>query len=179
MTATTTARSTGRAKVLAPLVVLVAAGAVTLQSGATFTSQSSNTASVVTSGTLTHSNSHADEAIFSAQGIKPGDVVDGALTITNTGSLPADFGLTEVVSTNEFAAEALTLTITDATAGEVVYTGTFGSLEDGARNGLGVIEPGAERMFRFVVELSADADNTQQGRTASATDRWDSVQLDG
>lgn len=44
-------------KVLLPLATLLAAGAVAIGSGATFTSSTANTISSVTSGTLTHTNS--------------------------------------------------------------------------------------------------------------------------
>ncbi|MFL6159114.1 MAG: TasA family protein, partial [Marmoricola sp.] len=67
-------------------------------SGATFTSTSGNTISAVTAGTLTQSNSKADQAIFNLSNMKPGDTVTGTLTLTNTGSLAAAFSLVEVSS---------------------------------------------------------------------------------
>ncbi len=91
-------------KVLLPLATLLAAGAVAIGSGATFTSSTANTISSVTSGTLTHTNSKNNAAVFSLSNIKPGDVVNGSLTITNTGSLPASFSLTETSSTGQHAA---------------------------------------------------------------------------
>ena len=63
--------------------------------------------------------------VFNLTNIKPGDVVNGSLTITNTGSLPAAFSLTETTSTNQFADDALTLTITNTTSGTQVYSGNF------------------------------------------------------
>ncbi|KGM14221.1 TasA family protein [Cellulomonas bogoriensis] len=168
-----------RTKVLAPLAVLVVAGGITLQSGATFTSQSDNSINAVTSGTLTQSNSKDGQAIFNLTDLKPGDTLNGTLTLTNTGSLPASFGLTEVTSTSTFAAEALSLTITDTTNGTEVYSGTFGGLTDGARNELGVFQPSDATTYRFTVQMSPDAGNSQQGKVAQASYRWDSVQLDG
>src|SRR5690349_12853036 len=100
-------------KILVPLATLVAAGAVAVGSGATFTSTSGNTISAVTAGTLTQSNSKADQAIFSLTNLKPGDVLNGSLTLTNTGSLPGRFSLTEVSSANTFAGSNLTLDIVD------------------------------------------------------------------
>lgn len=169
---------TARRKLIAPLAVLVAAGAVTVASGATFTSQSANTASVVTAGTLTQSNSKNGQAIFDVANIKPGDTVNGTLTVTNTGSLPASFSLTEVSSTNGFAGSNLSLTITNTTTGAQVYTGTFGGLEDGLKNELGVVQPGVANTYRFQVRLSPDAPNADQGKSASAAYQWDSVQLE-
>lgn len=173
MTATSRAR-----KVLLPLTVLLAAGALAAGSSATFTSASSNTVSSVTSGTLQHINSKNGQAIFNLAGIKPGDTLDGSLTITNTGSLPANFGLTEVSSDSTFTGEHLTLSITNTTTGDQVYSGAFGGLEDGRRNDLGVVEPGVANTYTFSVTLAQSTPNSQQGKTASAVYSWDSVQLD-
>jgi len=167
-----------RRKVLAPLAVLVAAGAVTVASGATFTSQSANAASAVTSGTLTQSNSKDNQAIFNLTNLKPGDTVNGTLTITNTGSLPAAFSLTEVASANAFSGDYLTLSITNVTSGAQVYSGTFGGLVDGAKNELGAVQAGAANTYRFTVRLAPDAPNSEQGKSASASYQWDSIQLD-
>src|SRR5690348_15249752 len=90
-------------KILVPLATLLGAGAIAIGSGATFTSTTANTISSVTSGTLNHTNSKDGKAILSLTNIKPGDTVNGGLTITNTGSLPADFSLTETSSTNGFS----------------------------------------------------------------------------
>jgi spore coat-associated protein N len=165
-------------KVLVPLATLLAAGAVAVGSGATFTSESGNTLSTVTSGTLTQLNSKDGQAIFDLADLKPGDTLNGYLSVTNTGSLPATFGLTEVASTNGFSGDNLTLAITNVTTGRQVYNGTFGGLADGVRNDLGVVAPGVKNDYRFTVRLAQSAPNTQQGKSATATYTWDSVQLD-
>lgn len=178
MTNTTAPVRTHRArKALIPLATLLVASALAVGSGATFTSASHNTISSVTSGTLTHSNSKQNEAIFTATDIKPGDSVTGTLKITNTGTLPADFSLTEAASVNGFTGEDLTLTITDATKDEVVYAGTFGGLVDGTKNALDRFAAGEARDYTFVVTLDGAADDTNQGKTASATFNWDAVQV--
>lgn len=168
-----------RKKVLIPLATLVAAGAVAVGSGATFTSQTINSASAVTSGTLSQSNSKADAAVFTLTDMKPGDTVNGALTITNTGSLPAAFSLTETASTNDFGSDYLTLVITNETTGDTVYSGNFGDLAANDPQDLGVIDPDASDDFTFTVTLDTDAPNTEQGKTADASYQWDSVQLSG
>lgn len=170
---------TASKKVLVPLATLLAAGAVAVGSGATFTSESNNTISSVTSGTLEHTNSKADAAVFNLTDIKPGDTLNGSLTITNTGTLPASLSLTEVASTNEFSDSYLTLVITNTTTNTPVYSGTFGGLVDGAKRAIGDIEPGEANNFRFTVQLAQDAPNSEQSKTASATYKWDSVQLAG
>ena len=126
-------------KILLPLATLLGAGAIAIGSGATFTSTTANTISSVTSGTLTQSNSKADQAILNLTNIKPGDTINGALTITNTGSLPADFSLTETISANGFADSYLSLTITNTTTNTPVFTGTFGALVDGVKTPLGSV----------------------------------------
>lgn len=165
-------------KILVPLATLAAAGAVAVGSGATFSSQSENTISSVTSGTLLQTNSKANQAIFKLTDLKPGDTLTGGLTITNTGSLPADFGLTEIKSTNGFSGDTLKLTITNATTSTVVFNGTFGALADGTRTALGEVEPEGANAYTFSVTLDPAATNDEQGKTATASYRWDSVQLD-
>ena len=167
-----------RKKVLVPLATLVAAGAIAVGSGATFTSTTGNTASAVTTGTLSHSNSKANAAIFNLTNMKPGDTVNGGLVITNTGSLPATFSLTETTSTNGFSNDYLSLVIKSA-SGTEIYSGPFGGLVDGAKKDLGVLQPTAAGSYTFSVHLDDAAPNSQQGKTASASYQWDSVQLSG
>ncbi len=163
-------------KILLPLATLLAAGAIAVGSGATFTSTTANTISSVTSGTLSHTNSKSDKAILNLTDIKPGDTINGALTITNTGSLPADFTLTETSSANGFADNYLTLTITNTTTNTQVFNGTFGALVDGTKTPLGSALAGVANNYTFSVHLDDKAPNSQQGKTASAAYQWDSVQ---
>src|SRR6476620_2355883 len=103
-------------KFLVPVATLLAAVALTAGSGADFVSTSVNTSNVYASGTLTQSNSKANTAIFSLTNLKPGDTVVGKVTITNTGTLPAAFRLTES-ATNGFVNKAnLQLSIAAASA---------------------------------------------------------------
>ena len=166
-------------KVLVPLATLLAAGAIAVGSGATFSSTSGNTISAATAGTLTQSNSKAGKAVFDLANLKPGDTLNGALKLTNTGSLPASFSLTEVSSTNGFDGENLKLTIKNVTKNTTVYTGTFGGLVDGTKNTLGTWAAGEANDYTFTVTLDQAAPNTQQGKAATAVYTWDAVQLDG
>jgi hypothetical protein len=168
-------------KILLPLTTVLAAGAIAVGSGATFSSTSGNTISSVTAGTLTHSNSKADQAIFNLKDMKPGDVLNGTLTLKNTGSLPAAFSLTEVKSNNAFGGTNganLTLDIVDTTTSKTVYSGAFGGLVDGAKSDLGTWASGDSHVFKFTVKLIQDAPNTDQGKVADAVYAWDSVQTD-
>lgn len=166
-------------KILLPLATLLAAGAIAVGSGATFTSTTGNTISAVTAGTLTHTNSKADSAIFNLSNLKPGDVLTGSLTLTNTGSLAAAFSLTEVSSANTFTGSNLTLDIVDTTTSTSYYSGTFGGLTDGAKIDIGTWAPGSAHNFKFTVKLNQDTPNADQGKTANAVYSWSSVQLNG
>jgi hypothetical protein len=161
-------------RILVPLATLAAAGALTIGSGANFTSTSKNPASMVASGTLTQSNSKADAAIFNVNNIKPGDTVVGEVKITNTGTLPANFSLTETVAANTFVNKSmLQLVVSDATG--TIYSGAFGSL--GSTKSVGTtLKAGEARTYKFAVTLSPDATNDEQGKSASATYTWDAVQ---
>jgi spore coat-associated protein N len=172
-------------KVLVPLATLAAAGAVAVGSGATFTSTTDNTTSAVTAGRLAHTNSKSG-AIFTIPNMKPGDVVNGKLTITNTGTLPAAFTLREPTSTNAFGAPAaagaanyLHLKITDDTANTVVYNGDFGGIGDTEVKDLGQIDAGVAHAYTFTVALDSAAPNSEQGKTAGASYQWTSTQLAG
>lgn len=158
-------------KALVPLTTLAAAGALAIGSGANFSSNSANAASVVASGTLTQSNSKANAAIFNVSNIKPGDAVNGEVTITNTGSLPAVFSVTET-ATNGFADKTnLVMTVTQGTT--TVYTGTFGEMGVKA---LGTFAAGEARSYRFSATLKASATNAEQGKSATASYSWDAAQ---
>lgn len=166
-----------RRRILAPLATLLVAGAIAIGSGANFTSTSSNPANLYATGTLTQANSKADSAIFRLSNLKPGDTLDGEVTITNTGSLPATFTLSEVDPQNGFANPAnLRMSITDTGSGATVFDGTFGTTGTKA---LGTFKAGEARTYRFRVLLATSAGNAEQARTATATYTWDAVQTEG
>ena len=169
--------STTSRKVLVPLATLVAAGAIAVGSGADYTAQTNNTISAVTSGSFSHTNSKNNSAIFNLQNLKPGDTVIGAVTLTNTGSLPGNFTLTEKSSTNTFSNDVLSLAIVDTASNAVVYNGNFGGLQDGLKNALGTWAPNESHTYRFTVQFAQSATVAEQNRAASAEYTWDSVQL--
>jgi spore coat-associated protein N len=159
-------------KLLLPLTTLAAAGALAIGSGANFTSTSNNPANAYATGTLTQSNSKDAKAIFDVGNLKPGDVVIGEVTITNTGSLPAVFSLTEVTPSNGFAdPNLLTMEVTEGST--VIYSGTFGGL---GTKPLGTFAANQAKTYKFTTTLSPTAGNAEQGKTASAGYTWDSVQ---
>jgi hypothetical protein len=160
-------------KILVPLTTILAAGAITIGSGASFTSHTENAANKYAAGTLTQSNSKAGSAIFNVSNLKPGDTVNGTVTIVNTGSLAASFSLTETATTSFAPASDLNLAVKDGST--VVYSGPLGSLGTKAL-GTAAWAAGESHTFTFSVTLSADAGNGQQGKSATATYAWDSIQ---
>jgi spore coat-associated protein N len=178
MTNPTPAPTRRSRRILVPLATLAAAGALVVGSGADFTSQSKNAESVVASGTLTQSNSRANEAIFNVSNIKPGDTVTGSVVITNTGTLPANFKVTEA-ATNGFVDKSnLQMTITETGPGGVrpVYSGTFGGAEGDDVFTLGRFEANEARTYAYAVTLKSSALNPEQGKSASASYVWDAIQ---
>ena len=178
-TAVATVSRPRRYRVLVPLAGLAAAAALAVGSGADFTSNSVNSANAFSTGSLTQTNSKANSAVFNLDNMKPGDTLNGSVTITNTGSLPATFSLTETSSTNGFSGEYLKLAIKNTTTGVTVYDGTFGGLVDGSKTSLGDVAAGAANVYTFTVTLAQDAPNSEQGKSASAAYQWSSVQLAG
>lgn len=159
-------------KLLLPMATLLAAASIAIASGASFTSSSATAASTYAAGTLTQSNSKQAQAVFTGTNLKPGDTITGTVTIANTGSLPAVFTLNEVAPTNGFVVPAR-LQMTIAEDGEQIFAGTFGTVSPIA---LGEFAPGEERTYTYSTTLAADAPNAEQGRSATASYRWDAVQ---
>ena len=166
--------------VLLPLATAAAAGALAVGSGATFSSTTGNTASAVTTGTLTQSNSKAGAAVFTLTNMKPGDSVYGTVTITNTGSLKANMSMVETAGANGFSsASLLTETIQDVTVPATpvsVYSGNFGAA---GTKVLGLFNAGEARTYKVTVTLDSAATNTEQGKSASATYTWNGTQENG
>ena len=170
--------TTNRRKILIPLATLLAAGAVAVGSGATFTSTSVSS-SAVTAGTLKHSNT-ADAATLNISKIKPGDTVTGSLTIKNTGDLDSTLTLQETDGANTFKSGDLLLSIVqDGNTTTPVYTGNFGGLDDTLKKSLGELPVGASTTLTFAVSMPTGADNTNQGKTAAASYQWVTTQKAG
>lgn len=159
-------------RLLLVLATVVCAAAVTTGSGATFTAVSASPGQRFVSGTLLQTNSRAGTAVLSAAGMRPGSTAQGTVTITNGGTLAGVLKLTETAATNGFSAGAMTVRITDAASGAVVFDGDVGAL--GTRP-VGTFAPGESRTLRFVATLSSAAPVTDQGKAASATYVWDST----
>lgn len=172
------AKPTTRRRILLTLASVLTAGALAVGSGASFTAQTFNGANHAEAGTLKQTNSLPGASIYNLSNMKPGDTVNGKVTVTNSGTLAGNLKLTEGGVSNKFGQPAmLSITVTDVTnaaAPTVVVSkrtyGTVGVID------LGRWTPGEARTYVFSVTLDAAADNTNQGSTADATYTWDSTQ---
>lgn len=162
-----------RRKVLVPLATLMVAGSVAVGSGASFTSTTASTTSV-TSGSVTHANNVSNLAITN---IKDDDVITGSVTITNTGTLASTLTIAETSATNSFIGTDLNLKLTQGST--VLYNGVFGGLVDGAKINLGALPVGGSTTVTFEVKLDEATDNTNEGKSASASFQWVSTQEAG
>lgn len=169
----TTSRSK---KVLAPLAVLLAAGALAVGSGATFTSASTNTIDSVTSGTLTQSNDKDGQAILSAANLKPGKSESGTVTLTNSGNLPATFTLVAKDAQSNFPDGTLKLRVANQAGDQTVYDGDFKKFKDVGPKQLGDFAAGHSATYVFTVTLDQNAGNDAQGKNANAALTWDAIQ---
>ena len=160
-------------KVLVPLATLLAAGAVVIGSGASFTSTSTHSVAV-TSGNLSH---HNNTLSLSTTNIKPGDSVTGDVVISNDGNLDSTLSLQETAETNTFVAGDLQLVISKGAT--VLYTGNFGGLANTTLLDLGALNVDASTTVTFTVSMPSTAGNANQGKSASATYQWVTTQTAG
>ena len=173
-------RTSPRKLLAALLVVLVAAG-IAVGSGANFNSATANPSNTFSSGTLSQSNSKANQAILTASNLKPGASSNGTVDITNTGSASGAFTLTKSTPVDTPASPAfsqkLTLVITDqgdpdcrsgCPAPSTVYSGTVGGMGSIA---LGTFNASQKKRYQFVVTFpdggTGGADNAYQGASTS------------
>jgi hypothetical protein len=172
------AKPTTRRRILVTVASVLTAGALAVGSGASFTAQTQNAANHAEAGTLEQLNSLAGASIYDLSNMKPGDTVNGKVTVTNSGTLPANLKLTESGVVNGFSQPTkLRMTVTDVTAptapvvvaSDIAY-GTLGAVE------LGQWAAGEARTYVFSVTLDVTADNTNQGDMADAGYTWDSTQ---
>lgn len=164
---TTTSR-----KVLVPFATLVAAGAVAVGSGATFSSTTENSVSV-TSGTLVHTNSQ-DGLTLDLDNIVPGDSMTGTVLITNDGDLDSTLDFT---SSNVASSFSNYLTITVSADGSELYGGPFAGLAASQDDVEFNVDDQIE--YTFTVTLDAAAGNDDQAQVAGADFTWTQTQLEG
>lgn len=170
-----------------PLALLGVAAATVIGSGAVFTSSSANPANVFTAGVLSHHNDKAGTAILTASLMKPGDTVDGQVTITNTGDLAGDFTITtsNLADTPGFnggkLSDVLQLTIVDKESGATLYSGPIKSV---GTVSAGTYSPAESHTYVFTVSFPdsgtpggpTSGDNRYQGSSMTIDFDWTAVQ---
>lgn len=138
------------------------------------------------SGAVHIANSRAGQAVFSAVAMRPGEGVNGAVTIGNDGDRPGRFavkgiGVQDVAGPNGgMLSERVELVLFDVTNVRQPITVYAGPPSDFSQVDLGVIEPGKERDYLVVATLpdgglpgSGDAgDNRFQGSSLSLGFEW-------
>ena len=116
----------------------------------------------------------AGAAILAAQGMAPGDVRSGEVTITNAGDQAGAFALGAETTAHSGAglANMLDLSVEDVTPGRartVVFIGKLASLSNVA---LGTMAQGEEHRYRFTISLPLTAGNAYQAASTAVTFVW-------
>jgi hypothetical protein len=111
-------------------------------------------------------------AILTANGMAPGDVRTGYISVTNIGDISGSFALGAAGLSDTPLSRELDLDVQDVTPGRAatqVYAGKLASLSSVA---LGDMAQGEAHRYRFSVSLPADAGNSYQGASSAVTFMW-------
>ena len=174
-----------RMMVLLTLTVLVLAAAALVASSANFTATSQNPGNIFTAGNLKHSNSLDTAAIITMVKMKPTDSVEGDVTLTNDGDIPAAFTLTKTITANTLGLTGgdfrskLDLAITEG--GSPVWSGKIGAAMGTIPLGTFPAAPavGSSHTYHFKVTFpdggSGGADNVYKLASCTAQFDWESV----
>jgi hypothetical protein len=114
----------------------------------------------------------AGAAVLAANGLAPGDVHVGEITVTNIGDMSGAFALGSAGLTDTPLARELELAVRDVTQASspaLVYSGKLAALSSVA---LGSMAQGESHRYRFSVSLPADAGDGYQGASAAVTFMW-------
>jgi spore coat-associated protein N len=164
--------------VLLTLAILILAVSVVIGSGANFTATSANAGNAFAAGTLTMSNDKAPGAILTATLMRPGTVVSGTVTISNTGDVPGQFSFTKtaVVDAGGLGAK-LDLVITEGAA--PIYSGKLDSAM--GTISLGIWQPATPHTYTFTVTWPNNAptsdvsDTALMGKTCTYRFDWSAI----
>ena len=159
-------------RTLAALATALVAVGITAASGADFTATSANPGNLFASGTLKILNSDEGEALFNATNMRPGDTVQGSVSIKNDGTLSGDFTLTTSAVDSDAAnklSEELNVSISED--GTEIYDGPLAD----ADLDLGSWAAGEQHSYSFDVTLPSTAGDAYQGDDSSVTFDWDAA----
>ena len=162
--------TTASRKVLVPLATLLAAGAVAIGSGATFSSETTDSTISATAGTVIHTNS-ADNATLAITDLKPGDSQSGTLTITNAGTLDSTvqvFASAPEAGLGDLA-PALQIKI-EGENGVVVYDNNFEDVVSTTGYSLGDLTAGLPDEDSFTVTVTVSMEDNGSDAAGQAID---------
>ena len=155
-------RALRRAGAAAALPLAIAVAAVAIAAAGPGSGVLPAATTIRAAGAVTMTNSKAPGAILTASGMKPGNSVQGTVTVTNTGD-PAAYGLASshlLDSSTPALSGQLQLLVEDITGAPVqVYSGAFAAMPAKA---LGSFASGEARTYRFTVTLPHSAGNPYQ-----------------
>jgi hypothetical protein len=140
-------------------------------SGATFTSKSASSASLV-AGSIQLSSSAPNQAIVAAGGMRPGDSRQGTISIENKGTAAGTVVLKASGLTGAALAAVIDLKVEDTTGGGSTQIwsgklGSFGSVD------LGSFAANVTRTYKFTLSWPAAASEASlQGASTSLTFEW-------
>ena len=165
-------RALRRAGAAAALPLAIAVAAVAIAAAGPGSGVRPAATTIRAAGAVTMTNSKAPGAILTASGMKPGNSVQGTVTVTNTGD-PAAYGLASshlLDSSTPALSGQLQLLVEDITGAPVqVYSGAFAAMPAKA---LGSFASGEARTYRFTVTLPHSAGNPYQGASSSIQLDW-------
>jgi hypothetical protein len=155
---------------LVGLALLSLALGTAIFSGASFTSKSANTASLV-AGSIQLSSSAPNQAIVAASGMRPGDSRQGTINIGNQGDVVGTVTLKANGLTGTALAAVIDLKVEDTTEKPTpLWSGKLGSFSSVS---LGTFAAGATRTFRFTLSWPpASNEASLQGASTSLTFQW-------
>jgi spore coat-associated protein N len=181
----------GRGRLVAAAVTAAGLSAVTAiavpHTLGFFDASTTNPSNSFTAGTLQMTNSKSGVAIVTGTNMRPGDVKNGTVTITNSGSLSATMTLSEGsivpgAGTPTFAHDLqLVVVDTSITGTPTVYSGAFDSMGTITLNpltGTGQWPASEAHTFSFTVTFpnaATNSDNQYQSTSASAAFDWHGV----
>ncbi len=158
-------------KILVPLATLAIAGAVAVGSGATWTSESSVSASV-TAGNLTLGSTESGKTL-TVTGLNPGDSQSGTVTLTNSGTVDSTLELVETPGTSNFTTDDLLVDVLVDGATVLAAPVDFEAL---GTVPLGNLPKSGSVDVTFVVSLDQNAGDEDQGATAGAAIKFIATQ---
>jgi hypothetical protein len=147
-------------RLLLPLTLLALACAGTAFSSAAFTGRGDTGSSTFSSGRLAITSDRDGQAVLDAAGMRPGQMREGTVIITNTGDVDARFTLVADALGDDTLAHTVALAIDDCThgcGGDRPFAGKLAELATPAD--LGVLNPGEKRVYRVRLRWPSNADD--------------------